>query len=130
MELNPVVIPEAMIQKEIDLRIQSIQQQADAYKIPLDVFLKYSGIESIEKFKETYYHIAKSGIHLELLLDKVVEIENISVTEEEIENFYKEYASRQNKSIEEVKSMISVDQIKYSYSKDKALDLLIELNSI
>ena len=130
LSLNPVVIPESMIQKEIDYRIESIRKQAEMYKLTLETFLQYSGFESVEKFKEIYHESAAKSIHLEMFLDKIVELENIETTEEEIERFYNEYAVRQQKSIDEVKAMISIDQVKYSYSKDKALDLLIELNKM
>ena len=130
LRLNPVVIPTSMIEKEIEYRLQAIEKQAEMYKMPLELLLQYSGIESVEKFKESYYESAKNRVHLEILLDKVVEQENIVVSDEEVENIYKQFATRQNIDVEEIKKNYPSDQVKYSYAKEKAIDLLIKANSI
>ena len=52
MENAIVDVPEGMIDTEVRHQVSQIERQAKMYNMPVDVLLKYSGLESLEAYKE------------------------------------------------------------------------------
>lgn len=128
IELNPVNIPSCMVENEVQERIDAISKQAEQYKIPVEVLLQYSGMSSMEEFKSKYTKLALEKIHQEIILAKVAEVENVDLSEQEIEEYYQTIANNKNVKVEEVKERFPVEQYKYSFIIDKTLKYLIDVN--
>ena len=128
IELNPVNIPSCMVENEVQERIDAISKQAEQYKLPVEVLLQYSGFASMEAFKTNYTKLALEKIHQEIILTKVAEVENIDVSEQEIEEYYQTIANNKNVKVEEVKQQFPVEQYKFSFIIDKTLKYLIDVN--
>lgn len=76
-------IPESMIEQEIERRMDEVQEQADYYKIPLELYLRYNGFE-LDQFKEEVRKACHKYLFEQLVLEEIAKVEKIEVTEEDI----------------------------------------------
>ena len=72
LESNPVVIPQELIDREVQKKVDELSKTAEMYKIPLEYFLKYQGIESVEQYKELVTPGVKSNIQYEVIIMAIV----------------------------------------------------------
>ena len=59
-------------------------------------------------------------------LEKIIEKENIEVTEEDIEAEYKKYADAYNMDIDTIKKAVSAESLKPELASRKAIDLIVD----
>ena len=104
-ELNPVDIPQVMIDDEADKMFDEFRQQLMSQGIDLNMYCKYAGTTP-EAIRKDYEDGAKKRVHSRLALEAIAAKEGIEATAEEID-----------KEIEDMASM-------YSMEKDKVLGAL------
>lgn len=126
-ENNPTNLPSEVIKNIVDNQENQLKQTADSYKLPIEVFLKYSGIESIEQFRINYTEIARNELHEDLILKDIIKLENIDVTQEEIEEYYNKFSEEKTK---EIKQKWNVNQIKELIAMQKCVDFLYKENIV
>ena len=121
-EKNPTIIPSGIVNDLVESQIDQLSKTAEAYKIPLDMFLKYSGINSLEEYKVSYAEIAKNQVHEELILKEVIKLENIIISDEQANEYL-----NQN---ENLKERYSLQAIKEFLAMQKCVDELVKLNTV
>lgn len=125
-EKNPVVIPQEMIDAEVDNRIKKLESQASQYGFPVDVFLKYQGIESVDQYKELLVPGVKTTIQEELIFDAIVKAEKVKLVKEDYDKYYAEIAKYQRKDLKEVKKALPKANVKERFLLFKARDIVLE----
>jgi trigger factor len=120
IENNAVEVPPAMIEQQIRNMIVSMQQRLHSQGLNFENF-PYS----IEKLSEIYREPAEKQVRTSLLLEAIAEKEHISVSEEDIENRYREIAQSLNQNPAAVRKSIEPDLIKAQLLEEKALDFII-----
>lgn len=122
-----VEIPEVMIEQEIDGMFRNLERQLSQQGLNMDQYLQFSGKEK-EDMKAEMREDAKKRVETGLLFDAIKEAEEFDVTEEELNEEYSKYAEMQDKSIEEIKELLSAQeaQIKDSIISRKLVDFLID----
>lgn len=130
MQANPMKIPAALIEQYINNQLARISKQAEAYQMPLEVLLKYSGFNSVEEFKKRYSLIARDHLHEQYILRAVIMKEKISVTKEELDAHYELIASSNKTTVEEIKKRYSEEAILESALMEKGRQFIIEKNVI
>ena len=106
MQANPMKIPAALIEQYIDNQLARISKQAEAYQMPLEVLLKYSGFNSVEEFKKRYSLIARDHLHEQYILRAVIMKEKISVSKAELDAHYELIASANQTTVEEINAVL------------------------
>ena len=94
-------------------------------QMSLDLYFQYTGMD-LDDLKATYRDRAVSEVKLRLALEKIVELENITVTEEEVENGLKEIAESNNLDVDQVKRIINVADYEMDLKVGKAADIVKE----
>ena len=79
-----VDIPERMVEDELDRIIQNYNQSMQGQGLTIEQYLQMLGTD-IKTFREGQKGQAEAVILNRLILDKIIELENIEVTDEEIE---------------------------------------------
>ena len=125
-EKNPVVIPQEMIDAEVDNRVKKLESQASQYGFPVDVFLKYQGIESVDQYKELLVPGVKTTIQEELIFDAIVKAEKVKLDKEDYNKYYAEIAKYQRKDLKEVKKALPKANVKERFLLFKARDIVLE----
>ena len=118
-------IPECMFDQKVEREIKEFEQRLSSNKMTLDLYFQYTGMD-MDDLKASYMDRAKSEVKLRLALEKIVEMENIEVTDEEVENGLKELAESNNLKVEDVKRLISLEDYKMDLKVGKAADLVKE----
>lgn len=124
LESNPVVIPQELIDREVQKKVDELSKTAEMYKIPLEYFLKYQGIERVEQYKELVTPGVKSNIQYEVIIMAIVKQEKIKLTKEDYEKYYVKVAN--GKDIKEVKKSLPKDKVTDYFKLLKAHDLVLE----
>ena len=119
------VIPQVMFDRKIDDMIQDFDYRLQSQGLNLKDYLKYTGTE-MEDFRKSFAPRAEMQVKSTLALQKIAELENIQVSDEEVEAEYKKAAEAYNIEVDKVKTFISRDSIVSSLTLNKAIDLLKE----
>lgn len=118
-------IPEAMIEKTIDDDVNEYSYRLQSQGLKLETYLKYTGMD-MKGFREGFKERAETQVRLNLALEKIIEKENIEVTEEDIEAEYKKYADAYNMDIDTIKKAVSAESLKPELASGKAIDLIVD----
>ena len=118
-------IPEAMIEKTIDDDVNEYSYRLQSQGLKLETYLKYTGMD-MKGFREGFKERAETQVRLNLALEKIIEKENIEVTEEDIEAEYKKYADAYNMGIDTIKKAVSAESLKPELASRKAIDLIVD----
>lgn len=123
IENTEAEIPEVMITKEVDNRINEFNYNLQMQGITLDMYLGYLGMD-IEKLRESYKADAEKSVKLRLALEKIVKLENIEVSDEDVEKELQSYADAYDMKLERVKELVSEADVKEDIACRRAMDIV------
>ncbi|SEH61152.1 trigger factor [Ruminococcus flavefaciens] len=118
-------IPNCMYEQRIDALMRNFEQQLRSQGMDLKLYFQYTGMD-MDSFRETYRDRAVNEVKLRLALEKIAELENIEVTEEEINNGLGEIAAANNVDVETIKRFIPVDEYTTDLKVQKAVEFVKE----
>lgn len=104
-------IPDAMIEDYVDGQMENFKRQLAQYGMELDMYLNMMGTNK-DNFRSTMKPSAIKQIKITLALEKIAEIENITPTDDEIEAYYADVATKYGVELAMVKESIHVDTVK------------------
>jgi len=126
-----VEVPEELVNEEVEKQVKRIEQQAKMYGLTADMLLKYSGMESLDQYKETVRPSALNSVKERIIFEAIAKAENFEITDEEYEAEIAKAAEEMKKSVAEVKKTYTKDAIApymqlqkaYEFVKKTAVDL-------
>lgn len=133
IEKAEVDIPEVMINHEVDnilLKLAINLKQSTGYD--LTTYLESTGM-TIQELRDRYYDAAVRNVKTSLVLEEIGKLENITVTDEELEDKIKELAKMYEKPLEEYEKSLSPENkegIKDLVLTEKIFDFLIKNSNI
>ncbi len=133
IEKAEVDIPEVMINHEVDnilLKLAINLKQSTGFD--LTTYLESTGM-TLQELRDRYQDAAVRNVKTSLILEEVGKLENITVTDEELENKIKELAEMYKKPLEEYEKSLSPENkegIKDLVLTEKIFDFLIENSNI
>ena len=92
--------------------------------MPVDVLLKYSGLESLEAYKEAIRPSALMSVKQRLVFSEIAKVEKIKVTKADFEKEIKLIAKEVNKTVEEVKAVYTKEALSPYILLQKAIELV------
>ncbi len=123
IENTEVEIPDAMIEREIDNQINEYNYRLQMQGMSLDMFLQYTG-QDINSLRENYREGSTNQVKLRLALEKIIELEKIEVSDEDVETELKTYADAYGMKLEEVQKYVPVEDVKADLGCRKAMDIV------
>ena len=118
-------IPEAMFESRLNQSVEEFGYRLQMQGLDLQTYLKYSNT-SLEDFKATFRPQAESQVKFRLALEKIVELEKIEATEEDLEGRFEEMAKQYNMEVEAVKNAIPAEELAKDIAVGKAIDFVKE----
>ena len=118
-------IPNCMYEQRIDALMRSFEQQLAQQGMDIKLYFQYTGMD-MDSFRETYRDRAVSEVKLRLALEKIADLENIEISEEELNNGLGEIAAANNIDVETVKQFIPLDEYTTDLRVQKAVELVKE----
>ena len=116
-------IPEAMITNRVNQMVQDFGYRLQMQGMNLETYIKYTGTD-MDEFAKTFRPQAEKQVKMRLALEKIVELENIVPTAEDIEAQIEKMASDYNISAEQVKAAVPEKEIAKDLAVNKAIDLV------
>ena len=120
-------IPAAMIDAQVDTIVQDFGYRLQMQGMGLEQYLKMTGTE-MGAFRAMFKDQAERQVKTRLALQKVVELEGITVSDKELEEEYAKMAEQYKMEVEKLKSYMSesdVKQMKEDLAVQQAVDLLV-----
>lgn len=116
-------IPEVMYENKVSDMIEDLSQRLAQQGIKLDMYLQFTGM-TMDSLKTTYREQAEKQVKLRLALEKIVELEAIEPSDDEIEQEFAHIGEHYNMPVETVKQYIRAEDIKLDVAVGKAVDLI------
>ncbi|MBO5200698.1 MAG: trigger factor [Clostridia bacterium] len=116
-------IPDAMIENRSNESVREFDYRLRSQGMDLDTYLKYTGT-TVEEFKETFRPQSEKQVKMRLALEKIVELEGLTATEEELNAEYEKVAASYGMEVDQVKAAISEKDIAHDITLNKAIDLV------
>lgn len=124
-ELVKAEIPEVMFENEVDNAVQDFGYQIQSQGLDLKTYLAYTGMTE-EALRDSFRERAENQVKVRLALEKIAELENFEVTEEDIDAQYNKLAEQYEMDVETIKNILPAEDIKKDVSTTKALDAVKE----
>ena len=118
-------IPEAMFEDRLEQCVEDFAYRLQSQGLNLETYLKYTN-SNIDEFKKSFRPQAESQVKFRLALEKIVELENITPDEKDVEAEYEKLAKDYGVEADKVKNAIPAEELKKDIAVNKAIDLVKE----
>ena len=122
-------IPEALVNSEMQQRLQDLAMRLQAQGMDLETYLAMSGKgqeDLVAELRET----AEQAVKVDLALRAIVEAEEVEATDEDLEEEYQQVSARLDVPVDQIRSQFEragqVEAVRSDLEKRKAFDWLIE----
>lgn len=116
-------IPEVMFENRVDESVREFEYRLQSQGMNLELYLQYTGME-MERSAKLSVNRLKSRIKIRLALEKIVELENIQPSAEEIAAEYDKMAENYKMEVEKIKGYIPEKDLVKDLAVNKAIDLI------
>ena len=116
-------IPAAMIDAQVDTIVQDFGYRLQMQGMGLEQYLKMTGTE-MGAFRAMFQSQAERQVKTRLALQKVVELEGITVSDKELEEEYAKMAEAYKMEVEKVKAIVSKEALEGDLKISNALEFI------
>lgn len=118
-------IPEVMYDNRVNEMVAELEQRMAPQGISLDMYMQFTG-QTIDTIKKGYAEQAEKQVKLRLALEKIAELEKVEVTDEELEEEFKNLSETYKMEVDQIKNLIPAENLKMDLSVGKAVDIIKE----
>ena len=116
-------IPDAMIEGQLDSLVQDFGYRVQMQGMGLEQYLQMTGMD-VSAFRNMLRGQAERQVKSRLALQKVAELEEITVSDKELEDEYAKLAEQYGMEVDKVKSFVSVNALREDLQISNALEFL------
>lgn len=116
-------IPEVMFENRTQESVNEFAYRLQSQGMSLDLYLQYSGM-TVDALKESFRAQAEKQVKIRLALEKIVELEKIEPSEEDLNEQYQKMAEQYNMEADKLKEIVPADDISKDLAMNKAIDLI------
>ena len=117
-------IPEAMFERRVDESIRDFDYRLRSQGMDLETYMKYLGNTDISEFRKNFRPQAERSVKVRMALEKIVELESIKATDEDIAAEYQKLAEQYGMEADKVKAMVPETELVKDIEVTKAIDLV------
>lgn len=118
-------IPECMYEARIEDMASDFENRLAQSGLTLDEYLKYTGADK-ETFLAGFRPQAERQVKIRLALEAIAQMENITMTEEEMNEEFKNLAERYEMKEEQIRQIVPVEDLAQDLCVEKAIKLVRE----
>ena len=122
-----VDIPDCMIDAKIEDMIRDFGYRLSSQGLSLEQYMQFTG-STVDTFKEQFKEQAAEQVKTSLVLEKIAKLENIEVTDDDVENEFKNMAEMYGMEIDKLKEFVKdgeKENLKEELKIKKAVDLIV-----
>ena len=124
-ENTTVDMPKGLVEAELDNQMERFAYQLQMSGYSMEQYAKMMGGD-VNTMRNAFRPAAEKQAKVNVTLEKIVEVEGIAATDEEIEAEYQELAANYQLELEKVKGMVPVDEIKSGLTTRKAMKVIVD----
>ena len=118
-------IPAQMIEARIDENLKQFEQNLQMQGLNLETYIQYTGGDA-SALRDSLRPQSERQVKIRLCLDKIVALEGIEVSEEEVDAEMQKYADAYKIDLATIKAVIPAADIKADLAAEKAMKLVKE----
>lgn len=116
-------IPEVMYENKVDEMVRDFEYRLSSQGMKLEMYLQYTGME-MDAFRKTFREQSERQVKIRLALEKIAEIENITISEAEIDEELGKMAEAYQTDIERLRSVVPQKDVVADIKCQRAIDLV------
>ncbi len=124
-ENTTVEMPKALIEAELDTQMERFAYQLQMSGYSMEQYAKMMGGD-VATMRNAFRPAAEKQAKINVTLEKIGEVENIEVTEEDINAEFEALANQYQLEIDKVKSMVPTEEITASLKNRKAIKVIVD----
>ena len=124
-ENTTVEMPKALIEAELDSQMERFGYQLQMSGYSMDAYTKMMGGD-MATMRNAFRPAAEKQAKVNVTLAKIVEVEGITVTDEDVAAEYEAMAKQYELELDKIKGMVLADEIKTSLETRKAVKVITE----
>ena len=123
IDLVEADIPEVMYDNKVTENINDFSYNLQMQGMNIDAYLNYTGMD-MEALRGQFRDKAIHQVKLRLALEKIAELENIEVSDEDIDKAYDDLAKNYGVELDRVRQIVPVDGLRKDVAVEKAVDVV------
>ena len=123
IDLVEADIPEVMYDNKVTENINDFSYNLQMQGMNIGTYLNYTGMD-MEALRGQFRDKAIHQVKLRLALEKIAEIENIEVSDEDIDKAYDDLAKNYGVELDRVREIVPVAGLKKDVAVEKAVDVV------
>ena len=117
-------LPKSFVADRVKSLKAQVEAQAKQYNIPFEMFLQFSGV-TVEQFEAQCQEEAQRQVKMELVLDKIAEVEGLLPTDEDINEAIKNYALASKMSVKDIEKRIGKGPFAAQIANQNAISFIL-----
>ena len=124
-ELTTVEMPAALIETELDNQMDRFGYQLQMSGYSMEAYAKMMGGD-VSTMRNAFRPAAEKQAKINVTLEKIIEVEGITVADEELEAEFEALAKQYELEIEKIKTMVPTEEITANLKNRKAVKLIVD----
>ena len=124
-ENTTVELPNALIERELDTQMERFAYQLQMGGYSMEQYAKMMGGD-VKTMRNAFRPAAEKSAKESVTLEKIAEVENIAVTDEEIAAEIESLAKQYDLTVEKVKEMVPAEELTESLKTRKAVQIIVD----
>lgn len=124
-ENTTVDMPKALVEAELDTQMERFAYQLQMSGYSMEQYAKMMGGD-VNTMRNAFRPAAEKQAKISVTLEKIVEVEGITVSDEEIEAEFKALAEQYQLELDKVKEMVPMNEITGSLTTRKAVKIITD----
>ena len=120
-----VDMPESLIEMELDNQMERFGYQLQMSGYSMDQYAKMMGGD-MSAMRNAFRPAAEKQAKVNVMLSKIIEVEEITVTDEDIAAEFEAMAKQYEMDVEKIKEMVPAEELKSSIETRKAAKVIID----
>ncbi len=124
-EATTVEMPKALVESELDTQMERFAYQLQMSGYSVEQYAKMMGGD-LNTMRDAFRPAAEKQAKINVTLEKIIEVEGITASDEEIEAEYASVAQQYSLELDKVKGMVPAEEITASLKNRKAVKLIVD----
>ena len=124
-ENTTVDMPKALVEAELDTQMERFAYQLQMSGYSMEQYAKMMGGD-VNTMRNAFRPAAEKQAKISVTLEKIVEVEGLSVSDEEIDAEFQSLADQYQLELAKVKEMVPMNEITGSLTTRKAVKLIVD----
>ena len=129
LESSSCLVPPQAVETAVNMQLQQMAASFAQQGVAMEQYLQMTG-KTMDSLKDELKPVAQKQVKLEAVLDEIIRVENITVSDEEMDEQYELISQKYGQPVDVVKQVIPKAQLKPDLLRMKASQLIIDAAEI